>query len=104
MTFDEWWDKEYAGMSVGYGAEEAWNAAMKEAHQGQSGATTMVSLPITDVRNLEADGSSWTAEIGCDVDNGGPWLTVTNKDLPQIPKVGNIVDVQLPRVIRFKAS
>ena len=31
MTFDEWWKKEYANYSEGYGVRDVWNAALEEA-------------------------------------------------------------------------
>lgn len=31
MNFDDWWQKEYKGMSEGYGARDAWNAALEAA-------------------------------------------------------------------------
>ena len=54
-------------------------------------------MVITEINNKKGNENNWSADVGC----LGTWLTVTNKELPRYPVIGDIIEVTPPKCVGY---
>ena len=61
----------------------------------------IIKMVVDSITNEINDKNQWSMDIGLETKNNGPWLTVTDTDLPRKPKIGDVLIIKLPEILGY---